>query len=71
MPCLMMWWTAIRHLSATAELWVVWSRSIRSSTVADAVARGPSPEERRAERCLCEGGVEASWVVARRRERFV
>lgn len=42
---------------------------MRSSTAVDAVAREPSPEERRVVRCLCAGGAKESWVVARKRER--
>jgi hypothetical protein len=44
---------------------------MRSSTAVDAVAREPSPEERRVEMCLCFGGVKESWVVARRSERVL
>lgn len=34
-----------------------------------AVAREPSPKERRVESCLGVGGVKESWLVARRRQR--
>lgn len=44
---------------------------MRSSTAVDAVAREPSPEERRVVRCLCGGGAKESWVVARKRERVL
>lgn len=44
---------------------------MRSSMAVDAVAREPSPVERRVERCFCVGGVNESWLVARRRERVV
>lgn len=44
---------------------------MRSSTAEDAVAREPSPEERRVKRCLCFGGLKESCVVARRRKRVL
>lgn len=69
-PYLTMWWTAMRHLSATEEFWVVWRRSMRASMAADAVARELWPKERRVARCLADGGEKGSWVVARRRARW-
>lgn len=41
---------------------------MRTSTAAEAVARGPSPDDMSMARCLLVGGAEQSWLVARSKE---
>lgn len=55
---------------ATAAVPVRWSRSMRDSMRAAAVAREESPRDRRAARCFSSGGVEGECVVARSTERW-
>lgn len=57
-PRLIIVWTVIKHLTATEASRVVWSRSMRASMAAEAVARELWPKERKVVRCLLFGGLK-------------